>query len=146
MKTTQALRSAIQRQRTLGRTKVARYSSQLKAAVAEHVRFRRAAGASFEALSSELGLPVNTLRRWLTPTGRRSKLVSLPNSHFGADWVSPPTACQRAHASLFDADDPLPVDLRREGPFDGADSGTVFITSCRRDRASRPRSPWTSTT
>lgn len=77
MQTSKALRSAIERQRESGHTKATRYSSRLKAAVAEHVRSRRGAGTSFETLSAELALPVNTLRRWVEGSAGASKVASV---------------------------------------------------------------------
>lgn len=78
MQVSKALRSAIHRQRESGRTKATRYSSRLKAAVADHVRSRRSAGVPFATLSMELGLPVNTLRRWVEGgAGGASKVASV---------------------------------------------------------------------
>jgi hypothetical protein len=64
MKSSKALRRAIQRHRERQHTRAARYSPELKKAVAELVRFRRSAGVSYQGLVTELDLPINTLRRW----------------------------------------------------------------------------------
>jgi len=77
MQTSKALHSAIRRQRDSKRTKAARYSSHLKAAVVDHVRSRRTAGIPFETLSVELGLPVNTLRRWIEGGARKVATVEV---------------------------------------------------------------------
>lgn len=69
MRTSKALQAAIQRQQAGRRSKAARYTAPLKRSVGDHVRSRRHSGSSLEALSVELGLPVNTLRRW--SAGRR---------------------------------------------------------------------------
>jgi hypothetical protein len=64
MRTSKALQAAIHRQQAGRRTKATRYTASLKRSIGEHVRSRRSSGASLEGLSVELGLPVNTLRRW----------------------------------------------------------------------------------
>jgi len=64
MKSSTALRTAIQRHREKRHARAARYSPELKKAVAELVRSQRSAGVSYQALVTELGLPINTLRRW----------------------------------------------------------------------------------
>ena len=72
MKTSKALRRAIDRHRDSRVHQSFRYPSQLKQAVAEYTRTRRSAGVSYETVVVELGLPLNTLRRWCegSPEGR----------------------------------------------------------------------------
>ncbi len=64
MKTSKALRTAIERHREARVHQAFRYPSHLKQAVAEFTRAQRSAGVSYEALVLDLGLSLNTLRRW----------------------------------------------------------------------------------
>lgn len=64
MKTSKALRRAIDRHRGSRVHQSFRYPSALKQCVAEYTRSQRLAGVPYAALVVELGLPLNTLRRW----------------------------------------------------------------------------------
>jgi hypothetical protein len=62
MKTSKALRTAIERHRDSGES--LRYPLRLRDAVTEFTKRQRSASVSYETLAEELGLSLNTLRRW----------------------------------------------------------------------------------
>lgn len=88
MRTSKRLRAAIDGHRETQGEHAFRYPLQLKQAVAEYVRSRRSAGVSYETLVGELGLSINTLRRWSEGRreGRLAK-VSLTNPTPSLDLV-----------------------------------------------------------
>lgn len=80
MKTAKALRASIEQHQE---ARAFRYPLQLKQAVAEFARAQRSAGVPYEALATELGLSINTVRRWCEGMreGRMAKVeLTLPAS------------------------------------------------------------------
>jgi len=45
-----------------------RYATELRDRIARYVAVRRDFGLSWDSLSAELGIPAETMRRWLQPT------------------------------------------------------------------------------
>jgi len=63
------LRAVIRRHQSGRSHRAVRYSSDLQQRVVDFVRAGRSRGESYQSLASDLGLPLNTVRRW---TARRS--------------------------------------------------------------------------
>ena len=70
MMTQRDLQAAIRQARR--KTKVPRYSAEVRAAVSDLVRTARSKGTSLSSVAEALELPINTVRRWCT---RRSELA-----------------------------------------------------------------------
>jgi len=68
------------------------YPRDVRLLVCETVRTRRAEGASWQEVSNELGLPVGTLKRWLTTGSTPGFLPVVVREPATATWPNEPPA------------------------------------------------------
>jgi hypothetical protein len=68
------------------------YSADIRSLVCERVRIRRTEDASWQVVSNELGLPVGTLKRWLTTGSAPGFLPVVVREPATATWPNEPSA------------------------------------------------------